>query len=221
MQNTLLLQNDKLQRPLFNALDAKRFCKLYSFILVLYMSDYNSHSHKERSKNYRQAAYRKAHGRQGSTPSTRGTSRIYTLPLALLAQAQMELPAEATLFQEAAKGADKLDESGLDEWDAGPPYATGMKTDTLVEMRFTLRLVEVMHGRRTRMARERWARWLEIPDFDFEQSFYNAVQNWEEANTFVESYLDGHRERVMAGLWLQWLAREAHSLYTHLNQIDH
>lgn len=162
-------------------------------------------------KGYRHNAYWRARGRQGSTPSS--------LPPALLEHALLKLPINAPLFGEASKGADRLDETGLEMWDIGPPYATpDALSDTEGEIRYTERLVEVMHGRHVRMAREVWADRQSDRNYNFQLALAHAVEEWEAGYIFVDKYMeaDSHRERVMANLWLQWLARDAYSLYEHI-----
>jgi hypothetical protein len=109
-----------------------------------------------------------------------------------------------------------LDESGLDEWDGGPPYVTGPPSDTPQEIRFTERLTEVVHGRRVRLQKEADLGWQQLPLSDLKILLDVAVDEWEVGRQFVSEYKDGHRERVMATLWLQWVARRAYELYTEI-----
>lgn len=152
----------------------------------------------------RQTAYQKHHGRQGS-------SHLCILPAALITEALDVVPEGSTLFQQALAGPDVLDETGLDAWDSGPPYATGPPSNSAREVEHTRRLTEVMHGRRARMLRDNpWGGDMNAWRLRVEE----IVEQWRIAEVFLTSYDDGHRELVMARLWKQWLARVAY----HYNQ---
>lgn len=184
------------------------------YVLSFYIcTQLKLYRYKELSKGYRHNAYWKAHGRQGSTPSS--------LPPALLKQALQALPINAPLFSEASKDADRLDETGLEVWDTGPPYATpsDVLSETEGEIKHTERLVEVMHGRYVRMAREVWADRQSKPNYDFQLALAHAVEEWEIGRIFVEEDTNGHREHAMAKVWLQWLAREAYSIDRHIKTL--
>ncbi|KIN93739.1 hypothetical protein M404DRAFT_170382 [Pisolithus tinctorius Marx 270] len=66
------------------------------------------------------------------------------LPL-LIAHATKFLPT-SSLFLEAARSADALDESDLPRWEEDPPYMDSEPDSTLQEERFTQNLIDVMLG---------------------------------------------------------------------------
>lgn len=176
-------------------------------------------------------AYWRQHGRQGTSsdqhaplpvaPSPPYTaSPLLLLPPALLAEATLPLPETSFLFREAARSADALDETGLDSWDDGPPYALGPPSNSTSEMHHTQCLEQVMHGRFTRMRREGQNRQEQLSREQLEEELESAVRCWDEGRAFIEQYEDGHRELAMARLWRQWLARDAHFLYLKLTSIQ-
>lgn len=187
-------------------------------------------------KAQRHTAYWKKHGRQGSsafpTKPLLNCSPYHTPmqlhlearsievgqqprnpPAELVAMAAFNVPVESHLFQEAVKSAHLLGETGLEIWETGPPYATSSVIDTIHETRYMQQLVEVMHGCYARTLRER----LQSQDMQTLQETYNSVlENWEVGIVFLDSYQGSDREMIMARIWLQWQAREAHMLYLKL-----
>lgn len=154
----------------------------------------------------RHTAYRKHHGRQGSSP--------IHLPAALITEALQELPEGTYLFRQALGDTEALDETGLDIWDDGPPYTTGPPSDSTCEVEHTQRLIEVMHGRCMRMLRNN-------PGGDegtWQERVKEIVEEWQIGDTFMLSYHDGHRELLMAKLWKQWLAR---TVYYYVQKLKH
>ena len=160
----------------------------------------------------RYVAYWRTHGRQGSLPLT-----PQRLPKDLIVLAIRELPIHSTFFQAASKSAQLLDETGLNEWDGGPPYVTGSPSDTPQEVRFTERLKEVVHGRRVRLQKEDEVFWQQLSVSDLRVQLDAAVDEWEIGRRFLTGYRDGHRECVMAELWLQWVARRAYNIHSELS----
>jgi hypothetical protein len=141
-----------------------------------------------------------------------------------VSQASEQLPIFATLFLKALASCDNLDESDLDQWDSPPPYPPSVTpTDTPSEMRFTERLIEVMHGRRLRQQREmdqRRARMLqEVPHErgcgQIKQDLQVAWCKWKHLDEYLHTYRAGDREVKMAKHLLQWHAR----LVSHLKTI--
>ncbi|KAF8224140.1 hypothetical protein L208DRAFT_1205712, partial [Tricholoma matsutake] len=88
-----------------------------------------------------------------SSKPSHTSPRLPVIPEALISVALQQLPTELALFRNAAKSADLLDETGLDDWDTGPPYITGPPSDTSGEQAFTQCLIEVMHGHHLQMQR--------------------------------------------------------------------
>lgn len=185
-------------------------------------------------KAQRYAAYWSKFGRQGSStshcrpsphipidlcihttlpvPETHSV-KVQNLPARLMTMAMFDLPVESTLFQDAAKSADLLDETGLEIWDTGPPYPLAAASDSIREIHHTQRLVEVMHGRYTRMEREIF----KGNRIALHKAYDHLLEDWEVGDMFTEIRLEeGHREQVMAKLWLQWRARMAYNLYSRL-----
>ena len=103
----------------------------------------------------------KAHGCLATSSKANHTSpQLPVIPEALISAALQQLPTQSALFRDAAKSADLLDETGLDDWDTGPPYVTGQPLDTSGEQAFTQHLIEVMHGCHLQMQRDRaWHRY--------------------------------------------------------------
>ncbi|GLB38032.1 hypothetical protein LshimejAT787_0410830 [Lyophyllum shimeji] len=140
-------------------------------------------------------------------------------PAELVTMALLPMPEASSFFQQASRSADLLDETGLDIWDAGPPYLSGPPSDTLHELEFTRRLEEVMHGWRTRLLRECEVTRASLPPSVVQEALVQAVGEWKIGSAFMDYYAgfeEGHREREMARVWVQWLAREAYSLYVAL-----
>jgi hypothetical protein len=161
-------------------------------------------------------AYKKAHSRQGMCTSSVATIQLSApdLPQALVAEAlQLKLPVTSTLFQDAAKSADLLDETGLDIWDLEPPYITGPPSESIGELEYTRCLQHIMHGRHSRMLREAECTWQQVSTEVLIEMLNDAITQWEVGKCFVAQYEDGHQEYAMAKLWLQWVAQEASSLH--------
>jgi hypothetical protein len=172
-------------------------------------------SAKELISAQRRAAYKKAHGRQGTSSSK--IKPHLAMPSELITEASRELPHGSPLFKDAAKSADLLDETGLDTWDSGPPYPTGPPSDSPREVAYTKRLEEVMHGRRMRMLREQQLRWSDIPTKTLCETMNRGIVEWESGRVVVAEYSDGHRECAMAWIWLQWIAREVHGIHLEVS----
>jgi hypothetical protein len=119
-------------------------------------------------------------------------------------------------FQAASKSAQLLDESGLNEWNGGPPYVTGPPSDTPQEICFTEHLTEVVHGRRVCLQKETNLVWQQLPLSDLKILLDAAVDEWKVGCRFISEYKDEHWKRVMATLWLQWVARQVYELYTEI-----
>lgn len=112
-----------------------------------------------------------------------------------------------------------LDETGLGDWDGGPPYVTGPPSDTPHEVQFTERMREVVHGRRVRLQREEEVIHRQLNISDLTALLYAAIDEWKVGRRFLAEYKlyeDGHRERAMAEIWLQWVARHAYDLYMEI-----
>lgn len=109
-----------------------------------------------------------------------------------------------------------LDETGLDDWDGGPPYATGQPSDTPHEVQFTERMKEVVHGRRVRLQKEEEVVLQQLSISDLTVLLSVAIDEWEVGHQFLTKYKDGHRELAMAEVWLQWAARRAYDLHSEI-----
>ena len=171
----------------------------------------NSSRSKALISTQRYVAYWRTHGRQGS--SQLAPPR---LPEELVLLALQELPIHSTFFQAASKSALLLDETGLDDWDSGPPYVTGPPSDTPLEIRFTERMREVVHGRRVRLQKEEEVGWQQIPISDLTALLGAAIDEWDVGRRFLTEYTDGCREHAMAEVWLQWVARRAYDLHSEI-----
>jgi hypothetical protein len=173
-------------------------------------------SSKSLISTQRYVTYWRVHGRQGSSPEQNPLC-LPRLPKDLVALALQELPIGSIFFQRASKSAKLLDETGLDEWDGGPPYATGQPSEAPRELQFTERMQEVVHGRRIRLQIEEEAVWHQLTLSDLITMLYVAIDEWEIGHRFLAQYDDGHRESSMAAVWLQWAARRAYNLQSEIS----
>lgn len=180
------------------------------FPIVDIQKQVNVSSSKALISTQRYVAYWRNHGRQGSS------QRNY-LPKDLVALALQELPIHSTFFQDASKSAEMLDETGMDDWDGGPPYVTGPPSGTPREVQFTERMKEVVHGRRVRLQKDEEIVWQQLTVSDLTVLLHAAIDEWEVGRLFLTGYEDGHRERAMAEVWLQWVARRAYNLHSEIS----
>jgi hypothetical protein len=184
------------------------------YVSFCYTFEYNFNEHHMSSSKalisaQRCVAYWQTRGRQGST-------RL-RLPKNLVALAIQELPIHSHLFRAASESEQLLDETGLDDWNGGPPYVTGPPSDTPREVQFTERMKEVVHGRRVRLQNEEEEIWQRSSTSDLRRLLEAAVEEWKIGCQFLTEYEDGHREGVMAELWLQWVARRAYGLHSEIS----
>jgi len=105
----------------------------------------------------------------------------------------------------------------LDDWDSGPPYVTGPQSGAPREVQFTERLKEVVHGRHVRLQKEKEVVWQQLTLSELTALLYAAIDEWEVGHRFLTEYEDGHRERAMAGVWLQWVARRAYNIHSEIS----
>lgn len=162
---------------------------------------------------------------RASTAST-VTQPLFSLPSDLLKQALQPLPEHTYLFQEALASADNLDETDLQQWDLGPPYVHNTPSDSVTEMRYTERLLEVMHGRRLRQQQEReqerkvlcGEKSVELREI-LELELTAAWEEWKVGKEFIVDYEGGAQEMTMAQLWVQWLARTVYYFHTTLESM--
>lgn len=110
-----------------------------------------------------------------------------------------------------------LDETGLGDWDDGPPYVSGPPSDTPREVQFTERMTEVVHGRHIRLQKNEEVVWQSLTILDLTMLLSAAIDEWEVGRRFLAEYNDGHRECVMAAVWLQWVARRAYNLHLEIS----
>lgn len=189
---------------------------------------YIVHSARTSRSIRNQAYYQRTHGRRGASTTELPSldSALLPLPLSqptptaqlpahLISQALVPLPpSHSFLFQEALASAENLDESDLAQWDADPPYiASEIPSDTPSEIRFTERLVEVMHGRRLRQQREcdmgRNARFIgrtrDQKARELQQEIFRVLGRWQTLELYLPSYKGGAREVRMASHLHEWL----------------
>lgn len=182
---------------------------MYILPSLLFENELTFTSSKALISAKRYITYWRKNGRQGS-------SYLY-LPKDLVALALQELPIHSKFFRDASKSAHLLDETGMDNWDGGPPYMTGPPSDTPRELQFTERLKEVVHGRRVRLQKDEEVVWQQLTILDLTALFHAAIEEWEVGRRFLTEYQDEHRERTMAELWLQWVARRAYHLHSEIS----
>ncbi|KIO04382.1 hypothetical protein M404DRAFT_130349 [Pisolithus tinctorius Marx 270] len=142
-------------------------------------------------------------------------SSVPALSPLLIAHATKSLPT-SSLFLEAARSSDALDESDLPRWEEDPPYMDSEPDSTLQEERFTQNLIDVMLGRRMRLSNEsKVQRERRFAEGDHKLIFAELVDDlkeqiarWSAAIDIVGSRVSGGRNNRMAACWLQWRARE-------------
>lgn len=170
-----------------------------------------------RGKNTRQLwnayAYSKAHSRKGSTkpPTPHLDHKLPSLPSHLINLAIKDLP-DTYLFRQALQSANNLDESDLAQWDADPPYHAPQPLDTPAEARWTQNLIQVVHGRRSRMEKEeickRAMKYSSGGAMDLcaelSESVDVLLRQWATLHSYVDGMHDCERHCMMAQCLLQW-----------------
>jgi hypothetical protein len=191
-------------------------------LLLIYTVINCCHSGKAMRSLQNQAAYRRRHGRRRlSSTKEAGSPAVFPqLPAALISLALLPLP-NTYLFLEAYKSADNLDESDLGQWDLDPPYdLLRVPEDTPSEERFTVNLVDVMHGRRLRQEEEEKDRWNNQRGPNVRENILQeigpALERWQSLARYLKTYQATSREVRMAEHLLQWRARKIHWLYKEL-----
>ncbi|KAI5982849.1 hypothetical protein EDD15DRAFT_2376808 [Pisolithus albus] len=158
--------------------------------------------------------YRKRYGRHASKSSLSDHTKALSvpdLPSSLISLASTPLPT-STLFHDASRSADALDESDLSIWEQEPPYAYPEPTATVHEVQYTKNLVDVMLGRRWRLSKAvRDGRALQFIDEEFLvgtlKDLTGRISRWSSVASRVAGSESG-RNREMAHCWLQWQARD-------------
>jgi hypothetical protein len=107
-----------------------------------------------------------------------------------------------------------LDETGMDDWDGGPPYVTGPPSDTPRELQFTERLKEVVDGGGPSTGRGGCM--ATTHQIRLNSTLLCCNQGMELGHRFLTEYVD-IRRRAMAELWLQWAARRAYNLHSEIS----
>jgi hypothetical protein len=138
------------------------------------------------------------------------------------------------LFAEALRGPSAFDNDfELKQWDREPPYVyeAGDSDDGRRQGQCITSLVDAMHGRRLRQARQqedaRIAR-VEAGDVNgvrdsMQADFEDALRNW-------KNFIGGHilvvhcserdsKAHQMARLWIQWRAQAAYHLHEELQAL--
>ena len=120
------------------------------------------------------------------------------------------------LFHEASRSADALDESELYLWEQEPPYDYLEPATTPLEERFTRNMVDVLLGRRWRLAKAaRDERALcfangEAQDIlhEIANDLVGRIHRWAKVVSHITGMEDSGRNRAMAECWLYWQARD-------------
>ncbi|KII90686.1 hypothetical protein PLICRDRAFT_28662 [Plicaturopsis crispa FD-325 SS-3] len=179
-----------------------------------------------REQNHR--AYRALHGRKAA-PSLTTSTVTESISSAIRALAAFPLPTSSSLFNEAARSADALDESDfLTIWDAPPPYTSAPPPDTFRERAYTENLANVMHGRRLRQQREGRQRRMTSLQVrgraavreEVAGMLEDALQSWATLRAGLEAVSDCERHVQMAELNLRWQARLICGWQDELNYFD-
>ena len=175
-----------------------------------------------RSIRSRTAYYRK-HTRRGPPPFPK------VLPPHLVALAQEPLP-NSELFRAVCRSADEYDESGLEQWDRNPPYSESKDpdpTDSPAERAWTLKLVDVVNGRRTREFAEFTQsladKYKDQPVVNYQrelqEDLIDGLGCYKDLEEVVRGYDGGAREVTMARNRLQWWARRLYWVYMEIERV--
>ena len=133
----------------------------------------------------------------------------------LIAFATIPLPT-SNLFHEASCSADALDESDLYLWERDPPYNYPEPFMTADEVCYTQNMVDVLIGRRWRLAKvARDERALcfangKVQDLldDMVKGLVGRIDRWITVASRITMMEESGRNRVMADCWLHWQARD-------------
>lgn len=180
-------------------------------------------SGKTARKEQNRRAYMRAHGRKTglSTPTEQ------TTPLDVYSQANFTLP-DSSLFHQALRSADELDESEFIIWDALPPYSQTPPPDTQRERAYTENLGDVMHGRRLRLQRDDQARrWERVASREREAVRAEIIgkiaagqQRWRALTSTLDGFQGCARHLSVAQINLHWEARLICSLEYELRALE-
>lgn len=154
--------------------------------------------------------YRQSRSRKGPAYINKSMV-VQSLPTVLLALASQPLPM-SQLFLEASESADNLDESGITPFDDDPPYAAEPQSSE-PDRAYTLKMVDVMSGRRARRERQRDAEMETKPHQCIERRLIQELGEWEALNTFLRSYEASPNHTAMARNRLWWRARSVNNLF--------
>ena len=171
---------------------------------------------KRQSQNSR--VYYKKHGQHTSKLSLPSNqpgdhSSVPPLPLSLISFATMPLPT-SNRFYEASHSADALDESDLYLWEQQPPYDYPEPSMTANKAHYTKNLVDVLFGRRWRLAKVvRDERALcfasgKVQDLldEIVEDLVGHIHRWTTIASHITGTKDTNRNKVMADCWLCWQA---------------
>jgi hypothetical protein len=76
---------------------------------------------------------------------------------------------------------------------------------------------DVAHGRHVCLQKDEEVVWQQLTVSDLTVLLHAAINEWEVGRWFLTEYKDGHRERTMAKVWLQWVARQAYDLHLEIS----
>ena len=149
------------------------------------------------------------------------------LPPELITLATAPLP-DSHLFHEALSSGDALDESELQFWESGPPFAQPEPADTAQELRFTINLTHVFLGQKSRLENHAKARRkyryaagdLEKVMAELQATAVRAFQEWVRVKNCVAAECTARRHREMAEAVLRWHARIAYSYYQEVGALE-
>jgi len=174
--------------------------------------------HRGRSKRPSQnaKAYRKKYGHHRkckSSPLSDPLKHLSPLSLSLLSFAMKPLPT-SHLFHEASRSVDALDESELHLWEQDPPYNYVEPATTSLEECFTKNMVDVLLGRRWRLAKavrdERTLRFTngEVQGIlhEIADVLVGCIHRWTKVVSRITGMEDSSRNRAMTECWLYWQA---------------
>lgn len=223
---TLAEKSAALHKQKANYTQSKRYVVIVQYIVIIL--DLNivvgrgiAARRLRRSQNYA-----KEHSRKGSSKPSPVSSQLPPLPQALINLATTSLP-DSYLYHCASQSADNLDESELPQWDINPPYATPHPSDTAAEARFTENLVQVMHGRNSRLEKEQLqqraqkytAGGMNGLCTELKEAIGTLLGQWYVLQDYISDAKDCDRHIKMARCLLQWRARTIYLYHTEVQKM--
>ncbi|KAH7903531.1 hypothetical protein BJ138DRAFT_1120284 [Hygrophoropsis aurantiaca] len=168
-------------------------------------------------KIHNYTTYARSHRRRRAKDSHANTFSNTTIPLPsmLTTLATSPLPT-SNLFHAALHGVvDSVDESDLLQWDCFPPYPSPEPPNIPAEVQSTSNLVDVLHGQRCRLERERYnerAQMLRVMGSLYlvealKDELRRMEDQWYTVRDILKTETSGTRHKKMCEHHLQWCSR--------------